>query len=375
MPKNRPDLYRYVIDQARGPIDGQLTSAAARAIVLKVMNDRCVELLTQDPPHHPDVQLGLAILMTSMNASTPTNKTPVPYTSAFRSVIALLDNTAVPLQCRIIAAKGLSRMAKDAVVGVPDGDLTSVQRNEIAVALAKTLLASDSAGDDEGKQWFRSRIAEALGNCGLAFDLNGSSTPIDALMTVATNPQEALFVRAKALRAATQTAWNAQTNVPLITHEAMKLLVEVGKANNAAVAANTAATAAAAKAIADAKALDPNSAAAKAKVPPPSQLPAKLQHANNDIYLSFQPETSAQVALKWGLLNQVNRPGLNQNGPLVTAAYGLAMPVINHVMALEKRKVPVLIPNKTLEAVDTWLKANVPADRKVTGISPAPLPQ
>lgn len=372
MPKYRSDLFRTVIEPARRTAEGQLTTPAAKVILLKAMNDRCVELLAQNPPHHPDVQLGLAILMTSMNADTPTNKTPVPYVVSYKSVIALLDNTAIPLQCRIQAASGLGRMARDAAVGVPNGDLTNVQRNDIAVALAKTLVATDSAGEDEGKQWFRARVAESLGDCGLAFDLNGSSAPIDALMTIASNPKENLRVRATALKAATQTAWNAQTNVLLITHEAMKLLVDIGNANNAAVAANTAAAAAAAKAIAEAKAQDPKSAQAKATVPPPNALPADLQHANLEAYFCFQPKTAAQVTLKYGLLNQVTRSGLTQHAPLVTAAYNLAMPVINH--NLTKAKAPVAIPNATLAAIDVWLKANVPADRKVTPVSPLPLP-
>lgn len=374
MTEYRPDAFIKVIEPARRSAEGPLTTPAAKAILLKAMTDRCVELLAQNPPHHPDVQLNAVILMTSLNAATPANKTPVPYVASYRSIIGLLDNTALPLQCRIMAARGLGRIALDSAVGVPYGDLTSVQRNEITVALAKTLVASDSAGDDEGKQWFRSRVAEALGDCGLAFDVNGSSAPIDALMLIASNPKESLRVRATAMRAATRTAWNAQTNVHLITHETLKLVVEIGNANNAAVAANAAAEAAAKKAIADAKAKDPMSAAAKATVPPPSGLPASLRWANIETYFCFQPMTATQATQKFGLLNQVARPGLIQQAPLVNSAYEVIKPVINHVQDKDKAAKPVAIPNVTLAAVDAWLKANPPANRMVTPVSPQPLP-
>lgn len=344
MPEYRSELPRLVIDPARRSAEGQLTAAAPKSILLKAMNDRCIELLAKKPSHHPDVQLGLAILMTTMNAATPSNKTPVPYTAGYKTIVSLVENTAVPLQCRIIAAGGLLRIARDSVVGTTDGDLTTVQRNEISVALANVLVSTDAAGNDEGKIWFRTIVADALGDCGLAFDLNGRSTPIDSLMTIATNPKEMLRVRATAMKAATQTAWNAQTNVKLILHETMKLVVEVAKANNAAVAAN----------------------------PATKTLPADLSHANLEVYFCFQAKTSAQVTLKQGLLNQVTRPGLTANGQLVTAAYDIAMPVINHV--LSKAKSPVVVPNATLAAVDTWLKENAPTDRKVTPVSPAPLP-
>jgi hypothetical protein len=160
----------------------------------------------------------------------------------------------------------------------------------------------------------------------------------------------------------------------LITFETLKLVVEIGNANNAAVTANAEAEVAAKKAIAEAKAKDPMSPEAKATVPPPSALPSSLRWANIDTYFCFQPVTATQATQKFGLLNQVGRPGLNGLAPLVTGAYEVTKPVINHVQDKDKAAKPIAIPNVTLAAVDAWLKANPPADRKVTPVSPQPLP-
>ncbi len=74
--------------------------------------------------------------------------------------------------------------------------------------------------------------------------------------------------------------------------------------------------------------------------------------------------TATQVTQKFGLLNQVTRPGLTSHAPAVTSAYEVIKPVINHVQDKDKAAKPIAIPNVTLAAVDAWLKANPPADRR-----------
>jgi hypothetical protein len=346
VPKYVKNLYLYVIEPAKRSAEGQLTQPKPRDILLKAMNARVAELLAENPPHHPDVQLGLVLLLESLN-SKPTVTTPptpaVPFTGSYKVLISVLEDSARPLQCRIHAASGLGRMGREAVVAVSGGDLTVVQRNEVATALAKVLVATESQGPEDGKVWFRCRVAEALGDCGVAFDLNGGSGFIDALMTAATNPAEHLRVRAMALRATTQLNWNGSTNVPLILHETAELHLEIAQGYNAALAAN-------------------------------KRLPnADLPLANFDIYLSFSPMTATQAnTLKWGLRNQVTRPGLVQHAPLVNAAYAVSLPVINQIVA--NPKVPVAIPAAPIAALDAWIKANVPKDRKPTGVSPKAVP-
>ncbi len=345
IPKILPNLHRYAIDPARRLPDGQGTQAKPREILLKAMTTRVAELLAENPPHHPDIQLGLVLVLEGLNSRPADTNNPgaVPYTGAYKVLISVLEDPAKPLQCRIHAASGLGRMGREALVAVIGGDLSVVQRNEIATALAKVLVSASAQGPGDGKVWFRCRVAEALGDCGVAFDLNGGSLFIDALMTKATDPAEHQRVRAAALRATTQMNWNGSTNVPLILHETAKLLLEIAQGYNAALAANK------------------------------RLVNADFPLANFDIYLSFMPRTPYQAnTLKWGFRNQVTRPGLVQHAPAVAAAYAVVLPVINHIVS--NLKSPVPIPVAQIAALDAWVKANVPKDRKPTGVSPVAVP-
>ena len=344
IPKYLPNLHRNVIARIRTAVEAAGTQPASRAILLKTINSRVAELLAENPPHHPDVQLGLVLLLESLNSKVVvTPPSLVPATGSYKVLLSVLEDSNRPLQCRIHAASGVGRMGRDALVGVPGGDLSVVQRNDIAASLAKVLVSSTVQGNEVGKVWFRCRVAKALGDCGVAFDLNGGSGFIDTLMITATNPAEHLRVRAACLRATTQLSWNGTTNVPLILHETAELLLEIAQGYNAALAAN--------KRLAN----------------------ADFQHANMDIYLSFMPESAHQAnILKWGLLNQITRPGLGQNGPAVTTAQAAAFPVIQHI--IWNPKTPVTIPAAQIAALDAWIKANAPKERKPTPVSPNAVP-
>ncbi len=346
IPEYLPDLPRRVIDVAKRLPEGQLTSPKPREILLKTMTARVGELLAENPPHHPDIQLGLVLLLGDLNSKVVTTPpSTVPYTGSYKVLITVLEDPARPLQCRIHAASALGRIGREAVIGVSGGDLTVLQRSEIAAALARVLTSAPAQGLEAGKVWFRCRVAEALGDCGVAFDLNNASVFIDALMITATNPAEHLRVRSACLRATTQLNWNGSTNVPLILHETAKLLLEVAQGYNAALVAN-------------------------------KRLPnADFQHANFDVYLSFNPRTAHQAStLKWGVLNQSTRPGLAPHDPAIKAAYAVALPVIQQIVS--NPKIPVLIPAAQIAALDAWVKApaNVPKDRKPTGTSPKAVP-
>lgn len=345
LPENLPNLYRNVIGKAKAPVESSLTNAAPKLILLKALTARAAELLAENPPHHPDIQLNLVILLESLNAQATVTFPPssVPFTGAYKTFVSVLESQTSPLQCKIHAASGLGRIGRDAKVGVPGGDLSVVQRNDIAISLAKALVATESQGLDDGRVWFRGSVAKALGDCGVAFDLNGGSGFIDALLQTATNPTEHLRVRALALRAATQLSWNGTTNVPLVLHETTKLILEVAKGYNAAIAAK--------KGLRN----------------------ADFPHANMDLYLAFQPMTAEQANKeKWGLLNQITRPGIGQNGPAVKAAYEVVRPVIQHI--LSNTKTPVTIPAAQITALEAWVKANAPTDRKPTTASPQAVP-
>ena len=349
IPKNLSDLHLRVIYPARNSVDGTLTNPSAKKILLKAMTDRGLELLTQKPPHHPDVQLGIVILLGTLNAQPAKGATTaVPYVGAAKALITVLENPESPLQCRIQAAKGLGRMGKEAAVGVSLGDLSVVQRNEIATSLAKVLMATDAQGNDDGKIWFRSRVAEALGDCGYASNLTKAPVFIDALMLTVTNPAENVRVRASAIRAATQLQWDGQTNFPLILSEAVKLTAEIANQYNASVEAKK-----------------PGSAI--------------LRHASLDVYLAFRPITDKPSnppqpipPINWGFMNQTKRNGLIQHEPAVKAAYDVVKPVVNTILENENRL--VAIPAGVIAPAEAWIAANPPADRKPTTVSPNPVP-
>jgi len=349
IPKNISDLHLKVIDPARRSVDGPSTNSSAKKILLKAMADRGLELLTQKPPHDPDVQLGIVILLGTLNSQPPKGTaTAVPYIGSAKALIAVLENSDSPLQCRIAAATGLGRMGREAAVGVSLGDLSVVQRNEIATSLAKALLATEAQGNDDGKIWFRSRVAEALGDCGVASSLTKAPVFIDALMVTVTNPGENVRVRASAIRAVTQLQWDGQTNFPLVLSEAVKLCAEIANQYNASV---------------------------EAKRP----VSANLRHANLDVYLAFRPKTDkptnppqAIPPTNWGFVNQTKRNGLTQYEPAVKAAYDVILPVVNAVLVNENRL--VAISPAVIAPVEAWITANLPSNRKPTPVSPQPVP-
>ena len=341
IPELVSDLPRLAIDPVRRAVD--FCQPNPRAVLLKAITDRSIDLLAQKPSHPPDVQLSVVILLGTLNAQPATNSVPAaPYTGASKALITVLEDTTMPLQCRIAAASGLGRMGREARERVSLGDLSVVQRNEIATSLAKVLTSSEAQAMDEGHVWFRGRIAEALGDCGEAFDITKSSMFIDALMTTATNPQETLRVRAAAIRAATQTKWDVQVNFRLILSETVKLSVEIANASNAAVTAK-------------------------------KPIPADLRHANIDIYLAFQPKTDRQANIQnWGLLNQAKRNGLGGNAPAVQSAYAAVLPVVNTILTTGNKQIAV--PPNLIAAEAEWIAANPPENRKPTSVSPQPVP-
>lgn len=341
IPKLVGELPRMAIDPARRMVDG--CQPNPKAVLLKAITDRAVELLAEKPSHPPDVQLGIVILLGTLNAQPESNTAPpVPYTNASKALITVLEDASMPLQSRIAAAIALGRIGREARERVSMGDLSVVQRNEIATSLAKVLISSEAQAQDEGHVWFRGRVAEALGDCGEAFDIIKTSVFIDALMTTATNPQETLRVRAAAIRAATQTKWDGQVNFRLILSETVKLSVEIAQASNAAIAAK-------------------------------KQIPSELRHANIDIYLAFQPKTDRQAnTLYWGLLNQTKRNGLGGNAPAVQSAYAAVLPVVNTILTTGNKLIAV--PQNLIAAEQAWIAANPPENRKPTTISPTPVP-
>ncbi len=341
LPKLVYDLPRLALDRIYRSVD--VCQPSPKAVLLKAITDRSVDLLAQKPSHPPEVQLGVVILLGNLNAQPATSNAPaVPYTGSAKALITVLEDTSMPLQCRIAAASGLGRMGREARERVSLGDLGVVQRNEIATSLAKVLTSSEAQAMDEGHVWFRGRVAEALGDCGEAFDITKSSMFIDALMTTATNPQETLRVRAAAIRAATQTKWDVQVNFRLILSETVKLSAEIANASNAAVTAK-------------------------------KPIPSDLRHANIDIYLAFQPKTDRQANIQnWGLLNQAKRNGLGGNAPAVQSAYAAVLPVVNTILTAGNKQIAV--PPNLIAAEAAWIAANPPENRKPTSISPQPVP-
>jgi hypothetical protein len=78
------------------------------------------------------------------------------------------------------------------------------------------------------------------------------------------------------------------------------------------------------------------------------------------LYLAFRPATVAQAKTrKWGLLYEVERPGLATHSAVVKSAWDVAFPVLKPF--LEGKPTP---PGAAqLKAVADWLAKNPPASR------------
>jgi len=291
-----------------------------------LMNAELVRVAPDLLDKGPKSRLNAVIILASLIIEPPPTQGPPPrpYVPAFKVLLGVLNEPSQFVDCKIWAANGLGRICRDGEPGIND-------RTTIASDLAAALDAPQAKLP--ANWWYRMRLVDALGDSGLVFNLVQKPVVIDALMKVLTDPQEDFLIRSTAARAVTQLPWTATTNVPLIATEVARLAGDIGQSYNKQLAGN------------------------KGVVDPRS----KWCFIN--VYMAFMPDTQDKMQKRWGLRQQVERPGLGVHKPFVEGTYQVVLPVVNAVIGTNN---PVPIPNGALQNLGNWLQNNIQQNLKVT---------
>ena len=263
----------------------------------------------------------------------------VPYAPAHKLLIQILADSNQLLEARILAARGLGRIARYSGL-----DLGSNQRSDIAVTLVDTLSQLPILPADEN-WWFRYRIVESLGFVDRLDSVTRAPIVIDTLLQVLSNRQETWLLRSQAALSLSRLPFDGTTNVPLVTHEIVGLLAEL--------------------------------AVGYEKDKPPKD--PEWRHAFSRVLLSFRPANQSQAKNRhWGLLFQTERSGVGAHAAYIQQAWGKAFPVLKPVIEQDPRierdpkGVPAAIPADAVTALKEWVSSNVPQDRRATPGSPPP---
>ncbi|WP_437188492.1 hypothetical protein SH668x_001939 [Planctomicrobium sp. SH668] len=312
--------------------DLQQQSASLSPAMRQILMDEVVALAPDILTHPEDlvrynmiailVQLSVKPRQVANGVETPA----VPFNGAHKVFMTVILNKNEFLGCRILAARGLDRICRDG-----ENAPSSNEKSDIAVALT-TALSETPPATDEGTSWFRLRLIEALG---VVDRIDNSSTQpivIEALMNVIVNQNERWFNRAAACQSITQLPYNGSVNIPLVTSEIVKFLHELGTEFN--------------------------------KSPASPELKDSFQR----VYLAFRPATSKLAKdKKWGLLFQVERPGLSTHASVVNTAWDVVFPVVQQFMeAATPGEKLAPIPSDKLTALTNWLTANTVTTRDLT---------
>jgi hypothetical protein len=286
----------------------------------ELINAEIVRVAPELLVKHPKSRLNAVIIVASLSSEAPTlqGPQPKPYVPGFKLLLTVLNEPTQFVDCKIWAANGLARICRDGDPGIND-------RNTIVADLITAL--DGPQAKLPANWWYRMRLLDALGDSGLVYNLVQKPIVIDALMKVLTDRQEDWIIRSTAARAVTQLPWTATTNVPLITSEIARLTHEMGEARNQ-------------------------------KLDSP-----RWKWCFINVYMSFMPDTVEEIQKRWGLRQQVERPGLGVHKPFIEAAYQIVLPVINSVIGNAN---PVPTPQPLLQNLQNWLRNNVPQNLKVT---------
>jgi len=300
-----------------------LTSPAARQVLMEEVAAKVPDLLNhpKDLVRYNALSMAVQLNVRPGRVVNLEEIPAVPFAPAHKMLIPVIKDKDQQMACRILAAKGLARICKDG-----DGTPSAPDRSDIAQAAVDTLNAIPPSKDD-GIWWFRSKLIEVLGSVDRIDNISTQPIVIEALLDVITNRNERPSNRALAAQSITQLPFTSTTNVPLITDEIMKLLGEFSTAF--------------------------------------LRTPTAAQGWHEPfvrLYLAFRPATTRQAKeLKWGLLYQVERPGLSSHAAYVKGAWAVAFPILRPF--IEKGPTPP-VPND-VKALTEWLNKIEPANRKV----------
>ncbi|HVJ68398.1 MAG TPA: hypothetical protein VM510_10460 [Caulifigura sp.] len=311
------DRHNIIVENIARACEQPGTSPVARDFLFENILKQVEPLLKNQPPN---VQYSLVLLVARLNAKPADQNKRIPaqpYPGSQQILMKVLLDEMMPISARIMAVHGLDRLMRD-------GDISTVDKSNIGVALAKAL--GQKVDNPLARKWYRRRLVTALGVTGRYEETGYRPVMIDALMEVITNPKDDWEVRAAAARSVSQLPLDNKVNVELVNYEIVRLLHDLAVAYTASD-----------------------------KTPP-----SMWRWAFDDIYLAYKSATAAeQTAKHWGLLHLNTPKGAEQ----IKSAYKVVLPVLKPV--LESQSLPTL-DAKAIKAVEEWLKANNVNDRKVT---------
>ncbi|WP_437202237.1 hypothetical protein [Planctomicrobium sp. SH664] len=324
------NLPKEVVDRFTSEIFSQLTTPEARIAMMDAIIDAAPDLLSHPNPLIRTNTMWLLAQLSVKNATSQPGGVEipaVPYNPVYKILLQVLTDKNQLLECRIIAARGLARVCRDAAPGAP----SSVEKSEIAVGLVTALDETEPSVRDD-IAWFRGAIIEALGYVDRVNDVQDRPIVIDTLLSVVMNPRETFDNRSLAARGISQLPLPGNVNVPLVTYEIVKLLRDMSLAYN--------------------------------KQPQYTG----WRRCFTNIYLAFRPALVRHAKeRKWGLLYVVERPGLQGNATFVKGAWEVVFELTTKVIGGS----PPPIPGTSIQALTDWLGKNEPTSRQVTPLSKA----
>ncbi len=331
------DRHAIIIDNITRPAEQGTTSPAAREFLYENIIKLVDGLLKEQPPQPPNVQYSLVLLVSRLNAKPPnlTARPQVPaqpYPQSQQLLMKVLLDQGMPIVVRIRAASGLERLMRD-------GDISTVDKSNIGVAIAKAL--EQKVDNPLARKWYRWKLVEGLGATGRYEETGYRPVMIDALMNVLVNREDDWEVRAAAARALSQLPLDQKTNVELVNYEIVRLLHDLTVAYNASD-----------------------------KTPP-----STWRWAFASVFLAYKAATAAEQNVKhWGLMHLNTPRGRDQ----ISSAYKVVLPVAKPFIETQALRP---IEAARVNALAEWLKTNTVTDRKPTPGSsdlpnpPPPVPQ
>lgn len=319
-----------VIDDLMNDIYSTLATVNARRVICQHIVSLTPNFLPGDgrmgQPHI--VRMNLAILLRRLDVTAPGPQQPaVPYVPARTGLLAILNDGDTRADAKYHAADGLGRICEAARAGVQDGELGSVERNEIAESLVAALESPQT--ESEKTRFYALQLVEALGDCGLAKNIAGQPIVADALVKVLQNPGELELVRAAAALSLSRLGWVVPANslaagvdFDAIIIAVMSLTQELAEHMRTGPGVHT-------------------------------------RRSLVLIYFSFvgeRPPIAQQQQIGWN--NQINRNGLGPFRPKVESAYAVTLPVFQEVVGNDAPR----ISEAMVTAINDWLEdpANVP---------------
>ncbi|MCA8998289.1 MAG: hypothetical protein KDA80_14920, partial [Planctomycetaceae bacterium] len=207
-------------------------------------------------------------------------------------------------------------------------------KSKIATAFVGQLQAIPPGKEDD-RWWYRYRLIEGLGYVDRLDDVGGKPIVIDSLVHVLSDVNEVWINRSQAALSISRLPYTGAVNVQLIAYEIGRLLSQMTNAYNTSPKASI------------------------------------WKHTYSRVYLSFRPANAKEAAKRWGLLEQVKRPGVTQNENAVLELWDASFPMFQAVLTGSAGA----IPDSDVNGLKTWMTDNTPSNRSVVpGAQPLPAP-